>query len=112
MLGLARQFGGRGQHLARRRTGLLGGGRDAGDGEEGGADDGKTGRLRLQGFLQGPMPVPTSRTERDKLRDRAVKNGPQIPDRVMDQAAFAFEWETPDDEVQTYRPADETQEQA
>lgn len=80
--------------------------------EEGGADDGKTGRLRLQGFLQGPMPVPTSRTERDKLRDRAVKNGPQIPDRVMDQAAFAFEWETPDDEAQTYRPADETQEQA
>lgn len=74
--------------------------------EDGGADDGKAGRLRLQGYLDGPLSIPRTRTERDKLRDQAVKAGPQIPDRVLDQATFDFEWETPEDDADAYQAQD------
>ena len=43
--------------------------------EHGGADDGKTGRLRLQGYIEGPVKTPATRDERDRLREKAVRQG-------------------------------------
>lgn len=58
--------------------------------EQGGLDDGKTGRLRLQGILPGPVRLPVTKTERDKLRTAAVKAG-------VDSAAFDNELDIPED---------------
>jgi len=43
--------------------------------ENGGGDDGKTGRLRLQGYLQGSFITPETLVQRDALRKRAEKAG-------------------------------------
>lgn len=43
---------------------------------QGGADDGRAGKLRLKGVLAGPLPVPTTRAERDVLMHRAEAAGP------------------------------------
>lgn len=72
----------------------------------GGADDGKVGRLRLQGYLDGPVTPPGSRMERDTLRARAVKNGTQTPDSAIDQAEFRLEFEPTDDRMGSYDSAD------
>lgn len=78
--------------------------------EQGGADDGKVGKLRLQGYLEGPITPPGSRAERDKLRARAVKNGPNIgaalDDSMVDQSAFRLEFDSTDDRVSSYDSAD------
>lgn len=42
-----------------------------------GADDGKTGRLRIKGAMRGSFKTPTTRESRDRLRDRAEKAGPR-----------------------------------
>lgn len=42
----------------------------------GGGDDGKTGRLRLQGVVEGNMITPASLRARDSLKKRAEKAGP------------------------------------
>ncbi len=42
----------------------------------GGADDGKEGRIRLQGFLQGEIKMPTTTTQRDALEKKAAAAGP------------------------------------
>lgn len=72
--------------------------------EEGGADDGKAGRLRLQGYLPGPHSVPVTRTDRDALRDKALTHETATPDQIVDQAAFIFEWESPEDTPTRYQP--------
>lgn len=41
----------------------------------GGGDDGKTGRLRLQGYLHGTFNTPETLAQRDSLRSRAEKAG-------------------------------------
>lgn len=43
--------------------------------EQGGFDNGKAGRLRVQGYLPGPLPVPTTRAARDVLMHRAEVSG-------------------------------------
>lgn len=71
--------------------------------EQGGADDGRAGRLRLQGHLRGPVTTPATRSERDKLRDKANKAGADIdPELLMDTAAFGFEFTYQEDEAARY----------
>ncbi|MBO1270003.1 hypothetical protein J1902_18945, partial [Arthrobacter sp. PO-11] len=55
----------------------------------GGGDDGRIGRLRLQGVLEN-VKTPLSREDRDRLRVRAVRAG-------TDAAFFASEFLTPED---------------
>lgn len=43
----------------------------------GGADDGKVGRLRLQGYASGKFQTPATLEARDLLKKRADRNGPQ-----------------------------------
>lgn len=45
--------------------------------EHGGGDDGKVGRLRLEGLLPGPLPTPVTQSERAALRIQAVEAGPK-----------------------------------
>lgn len=76
--------------------------------EQGGADDGKAGRLRLQGALQGPLVTPSSRAQRDRLRDRAIKAGTaQAIQDQMDQASFGEEFVPTADSSDFYAPGDE-----
>lgn len=42
-----------------------------------GGDDGKVGRLRLEGFLRGPLPTPVTLSERAALRIQSVEAGPK-----------------------------------
>lgn len=71
--------------------------------EQGGADDGKAGRLRLQGYLSGPIRTPITRTERDKLRDQASRSGANVnPELLVDQAAFDFEFAYQNDDASAY----------
>lgn len=44
--------------------------------EHGGGDDGKEGRIRLQGFLQGEMKTPVTKDQRDVLKKKADAAGP------------------------------------
>jgi hypothetical protein len=44
--------------------------------ERGGADDGKTGRMRLQGFIPEPVALPDTLSKRDALRKKAESLGP------------------------------------
>ncbi|WP_181032613.1 MULTISPECIES: hypothetical protein [unclassified Arthrobacter] len=71
--------------------------------DQGGADDGKAGRLRLQGYLPGPIKTPVTRSERDKLRDQANKAGVNVtPELLMDQATFDFEFTYQNDDAAAY----------
>ncbi len=46
--------------------------------EYGGGDDGKVGRLRLQGIVRGRLTFPPDTLDRrDRLRAKAAKNGPE-----------------------------------
>lgn len=75
--------------------------------DQGGADDGKAGRLRLQGHLAGPLRPPTTRAERDKLREKAQKAGTDITaEDLVDQAAFPLEFNTTVDSPDTYKEGD------
>lgn len=65
----------------------------------GGADDGRAGLLRLQGWLPGPVKTPVLRADRDKLRDRAVKAG-YTPG--VDEAVFEHEFIPPEDALFDY----------
>lgn len=76
--------------------------------EAGGLDDGKTGRLRLQGYLEGPFAAPGTRAERDKLREKAQKSGTQMAiDSVLDQSPFRLEFDPTEDSAEAYLGADE-----
>ena len=44
--------------------------------ERGGYDDGRAGKLRLKGVLEGPLPIPVTRAARDALMHRADAAGP------------------------------------
>lgn len=72
--------------------------------EHGGADDGRSGRLRIQGYLEGNLTTPTTRTMRDKLRDKALKST-YTPG---DNAIFEHEFIPPADTLD-YTPALETE---
>lgn len=75
---------------------------------QGGLDDGKAGRLRLQGHLAGPMAPPKTRAERDRLREKAQKAGTQIaPEDLVDQASFDLEFDTTVDTVDAYEEGGE-----
>lgn len=64
--------------------------------EHGGADDGKAGRLRVQGFLNQQVKTPETRTARDRLRDRAQKS-------EFDFAEFTNEFMPIDDNPANYQ---------
>lgn len=66
---------------------------------DGGADDGRAGLLRLQGWLPGPVNTPVLRSDRDKLRDRAVKAGFTAG---VDEAVFEHEFIPPEDGLFSY----------
>ena len=67
----------------------------------GGADDGRVGRMRLQGYLEGPMKIPTNEAERNKLRRKAAATG-------VDAAYSEFELQSrPDDDGAGYLPGEE-----
>ena len=69
--------------------------------ERGGADDGRVGRMRLQGYLEGPMKIPTNEAERNKLRRKAAATG-------VDAAYSEFELQSrPDDDGAGYLPGEE-----
>lgn len=44
--------------------------------EHGGGDDGKPGRLRLEGLIKGTIPTPITLNDRVALRTQALENGP------------------------------------
>lgn len=76
--------------------------------EAGGLDDGKTGRLRLQGYLEGPFAAPATRSDRDKLRERAQKAGTQVAaDSILDQTPFHLEFDTTVDSPEAYLEGDD-----
>jgi len=50
----------------------------------GGADDGKVGRLRLKGLLEGDMKIPDTLVRRDQLRSKAEKAGPRAAYEAAD----------------------------
>lgn len=58
--------------------------------EHGGADDGAIGRMRLQGYLEGPMKIPETEGKRNTLRAKAARNG-------VDAAFNALEFDPTDD---------------
>lgn len=60
--------------------------------ENGGGDDGKTGRLRMQGFLAGPLKTPVGLDERDRLRARSQRAG-------LDGAINYLDFSSPDDDA-------------
>ena len=41
----------------------------------GGIDDGSTGRVRIKGYLPGPIPTPETLAQRQDLSNRAEENG-------------------------------------
>lgn len=67
--------------------------------DSGGADDGKTGRLRLQGYLDQNVKTPVTLDARNKLRARAERKG-------IDAAINFFEFQAPGDDAD-YQPAAE-----
>lgn len=68
--------------------------------QDGGADDGKAGRIRVQGFLNQSVKTPETRAQRDRLRDRAQK-------AEFDSAEFAHEFLPIDDLGANYEPGEE-----
>lgn len=44
----------------------------------GGGDDGRTGRLRLKGIVEGNLTTPDTLSRRDRLRGQCEKNGPSL----------------------------------
>lgn len=71
--------------------------------DQGGADDGKAGRLRLQGYLPGPIKTPVTRSDRDKLRDLALRAGADVSKKMLvDQATFDFEFTYQNDDPSAY----------
>lgn len=73
-----------------------------------GADDGQAGRLRLQGYLSGPVRTPVTRNDRDKLRDQAIKAGADATTAdIADQATFDFEFAYQDDSPSQFTPESE-----
>lgn len=75
--------------------------------DQGGADDGKAGRLRLQGHLLGPLRPPKTRAERDKLREKAQQAGTDFsPEDLVDQATFNLEFDTTIDSADAYQEGD------
>lgn len=75
--------------------------------DQGGADDGKAGRLRLQGYLAGPMKPPRTRAERDKLREKAQRAGTDFtPHEEVDQAVFDLEFDPTIDSADAYQEGD------
>lgn len=65
--------------------------------DRGGADDGNPGRLRLQGYLPGPVKTPRTTEERNQLRLRAQKQGADINvGDTVDQATLPLEFDHTD----------------
>ena len=58
--------------------------------ERGGGDDGKIGRMRLQGWLDGPIKTPLTEADRNTLRQKAAARG-------VDGAFSDHEFTTPGD---------------
>lgn len=72
-----------------------------------GADDGKAGRLRLQGYLPGPLKPPHTRAARDKLREKAQQAGTNITAAdLADQATFPLEFDPIEDTADAYQEGD------
>lgn len=77
--------------------------------DQGGADDGKPGRLRLQGHLPDQVKTPVTRDQRDKLRDQALARGADVSSAdLIDQATFDFEFEYQDDRPDRFLPGEES----
>lgn len=62
--------------------------------DRGGADDGMPGKLRLQGYLAGPIKTPRTSDERNQLRLKAQKRGADISlADTVDQATLPLEFD-------------------
>ncbi|TDU22559.1 hypothetical protein EDF61_10989 [Arthrobacter sp. JUb115] len=68
---------------------------------DGGSDDGRVGRMRLQGYLQGSYKVPTTREARNKLRKQSSEAG-----ALWERSYNDSEFEIADDDA-IYQPAEE-----
>ena len=74
---------------------------------QGGYEDGKAGRLRLQGHLDGPLKPPMTRSDRDKLRIKSQNADMQtVPVETVDQAAFPLEFSPIVDDPASYQEGD------
>jgi hypothetical protein len=71
--------------------------------EDGGGDDGKTGRLRLKGYLSGPVKTPITRDDRNRLRAKSERGG-------IDAAYNDLELITPTGDDEDYLVTEEPQE--
>lgn len=69
--------------------------------EHGGGDDGKVGRMRLQGHVPGPLKIPEDETARNRLRAKAARLG-------VDAAFLEYEMQAaPVDDAAAYLAGDE-----
>lgn len=71
--------------------------------EHGGADDGKAGRIRVQGYIDTPVKTPETRVARDRLRAKAQKS-------EFDAAQFTDEFLPIDDLGTSYEIGNEEEE--
>lgn len=71
--------------------------------EHGGADDGKAGRIRVQGYIDTPVKTPETRVARDRLRAKAQKS-------EFDAAQFTDEFLPIDDLGTNYEIGNEEEE--
>lgn len=71
--------------------------------ERGGGDDGRVGRMRLQGYVPGPLKIPADETARNRLRAKAARLG-------VDAAYSEYEMQAAPVDGTDYLPGDDEQE--
>ena len=71
--------------------------------ERGGGDDGRVGRMRLQGYVPGPLKIPADETARNRLRAKAARLG-------VDAASSEYEMQAAPVDGTDYLPGDDEQE--
>ncbi|MCT1812775.1 hypothetical protein M3B61_11540, partial [Micrococcus luteus] len=66
----------------------------------GGGDDGRVGRMRLQGFVPGPLKIPEDEAARNRLRAKAARLG-------VDAAFSEYEMQAAPADGADYLPDDD-----
>lgn len=70
--------------------------------ERGGGDDGRVGRMRLQGYIPGPLKIPGDETARNRLRAKAARLG-------VDAAYSEYEMQAAPADGADYLPGEDDQ---
>lgn len=70
--------------------------------ERGGGDDGRVGRMRLQGFVPGPLKIPEDEAARNRLRAKAARLG-------VDAAYSEYEMQAAPADGADYLPGEDDQ---